>query len=91
MTVIGAFAFGDFVYETWNCVGLAMSMGGAVWYAMRSALKVRARQAAAGASAPGGRRQPGACAAAWFARDRRAGGQTAGRRALCLRRRGKSR
>lgn len=45
MTIVGAFAFGDFIFELWNAVGLAVSMGGAVWYAMRSALKVRQRSA----------------------------------------------
>ena len=48
MTIVGAFAFGDFIFETWNAAGLAMSMAGAVWYAMRSALKVIAASAAAG-------------------------------------------
>lgn len=40
MTIVGAFAFGDFVFEPWNAAGLAVSMAGAVWYAMRSALRV---------------------------------------------------
>lgn len=41
MTIVGAFAFGDFIFEPWNATGLAVSMAGAVWYAMRSALRVR--------------------------------------------------
>lgn len=41
MTIIGAFAFGDFRFSLWNSVGLLMSMVGAIWYAARSALKVR--------------------------------------------------
>lgn len=40
MTIIGAFAFGDFQFSLWNSVGLLMSMVGAIWYAARSALKV---------------------------------------------------
>jgi solute carrier family 35 protein len=44
MTVIGAFAFGDFLFHPWNAAGLAVSMAGAVWYATRSALKVRPRR-----------------------------------------------
>ena len=40
MTIVGAFAFGDFIFEPWNAAGLAVSMAGAVWYAMRSALRV---------------------------------------------------
>ena len=43
MTIVGAFAFGDFVFEPWNAAGLSLSMSGAVWYATRSAMKVRAR------------------------------------------------
>lgn len=41
MTVIGAFAFGDFQFSLLNSAGLVMSMVGAIWYAARSALKVR--------------------------------------------------
>lgn len=41
MTVVGAFAFGDFVFEPLNAAGLAVSMTGAMWYATRSALKAR--------------------------------------------------
>ncbi|KAL4440081.1 hypothetical protein ABPG75_003082 [Micractinium tetrahymenae] len=41
MTIVGAFAFGDFIFEPWNAAGLAVSMAGAVWYAMRSALRAR--------------------------------------------------
>jgi hypothetical protein len=55
MTIVGAFAFGDFIFEPWNAAGLTVSMLGAVWYAMRSALRVRgtqqgSRQQAAGAA-----------------------------------------
>ncbi|PSC73804.1 UDP-N-acetylglucosamine UDP-glucose GDP-mannose transporter [Micractinium conductrix] len=41
MTIVGAFAFGDFIFEPLNAMGLAISMGGAVWYALRSALRAR--------------------------------------------------
>lgn len=41
MTVVGAFAFNDFIFESFNASGLLLSMGGAVWYATRSALKAR--------------------------------------------------
>ena len=41
MTLIGAFAFGDFVAVPWNISGLALSMAGAIWYATKTALKVR--------------------------------------------------
>lgn len=41
MTFIGAVAFGDFLYAPWNAVGLGLSMAGAIWYATKSALKVR--------------------------------------------------
>lgn len=41
MTMIGAFAFGDFRFSVWNSVGLVMSMVGAIWYAAKSAMKVR--------------------------------------------------
>lgn len=40
MTIIGAFAFGDFRFSLWNSIGLLLSMIGAVWYAARSAMKV---------------------------------------------------
>ena len=40
MTMIGAFAFGDFRFSVWNSIGLAMSMVGAIWYAAKSAMKV---------------------------------------------------
>ena len=43
MTIAGAFAFGDFVFKPWNAAGLAVSMCGAVWYALRSALAKKAR------------------------------------------------
>ena len=41
MTFIGIWAFGDFRWQVWNVCGLSISMGGAVWYATRSALKVQ--------------------------------------------------
>ncbi len=41
MTVVGAFAFGDFRFSVWNSVGLGLSMVGAIWYAAKSAMKVR--------------------------------------------------
>ena len=41
MTVVGALAFPDFIFDPGNAVGLALSMGGAIWYATRSALKAR--------------------------------------------------
>ena len=40
MTIVGAFAFGDFRLSVWNSVGLSMSMVGAIWYAAKSAMKV---------------------------------------------------
>ncbi len=40
MTIVGAFAFGDFRFSVWNSVGLGMSMVGAIWYAAKSAMKV---------------------------------------------------
>ena len=40
MTIIGSFAFGDFIYSSWNSLGLALSMVGALWYATKSAFKV---------------------------------------------------
>ncbi|DBA68247.1 hypothetical protein WJX79_002261 [Trebouxia sp. C0005] len=43
MTVVGAFAFGDFRFSVWNSVGLGMSMVGAIWYAAKSAMKARRR------------------------------------------------
>ncbi|KAK9847135.1 hypothetical protein WJX84_008518 [Apatococcus fuscideae] len=46
MTFIGIWAFGDFRWQMWNVCGLAISMGGAVWYATRSALKASRRTAA---------------------------------------------
>eukprot|EP00887_Chlorella_sp_A99_P000588 scaffold17.g588.t1 len=45
MTIVGALAFSDFMFEPWNAAGLALSMVGAVWYAMRSALKARQKSA----------------------------------------------
>ena len=41
MTILGAFAFGDFRFNMWNSVGLGLSMVGAVWYAAKSAMKVQ--------------------------------------------------
>eukprot|EP00884_Botryococcus_braunii_P020246 jgi/Botrbrau1/6905/Bobra.67_3s0024.1 len=41
LTIIGAFAFGDFLYKFWNVLGLAVSMLGAIWYSTRLALKER--------------------------------------------------
>lgn len=41
MTVVGAIAFPDFVFDPWNALGLGLSMAGAVWYATRSALRAR--------------------------------------------------
>lgn len=41
MTIVGALAFPDFIFDPANASGLALSMTGAVWYATRSALKVR--------------------------------------------------
>ena len=40
MTIIGAFAFGDFRFSIWNSTGLVLSMIGAIWYAAKSAMKV---------------------------------------------------
>lgn len=34
-------AFPDFLYSTPNVLGLSLSMIGAVWYAMQSAMRVR--------------------------------------------------
>ena len=41
MTVVGALAFPDFIFETANVSGLTLSMTGAIWYATRSALRAR--------------------------------------------------
>jgi len=41
MTIVGAFAFPDFIFDPANASGLALSMTGAVWYATRSALRAR--------------------------------------------------
>lgn len=38
--MVGAIAFPDFVYSAPNVLGLILSMIGAVWYAMQSALRV---------------------------------------------------
>jgi solute carrier family 35 protein len=43
MTVVGAFAFNDFIFDPWNASGIGLSMLGAVWYATRSAFKARQR------------------------------------------------
>lgn len=40
MTGLGVFAFGDFYFHKWNAVGICISMGGAIWYATRAALRV---------------------------------------------------
>lgn len=41
MTVVGAIVFSDYIFDIGNAVGLGLSMGGAIWYATRSALKAR--------------------------------------------------
>jgi len=41
MTAVGVFAFGDFLYHRWNTMGICISMGGAIWYATRAALRAR--------------------------------------------------
>jgi hypothetical protein len=41
MTIVGAFAFPDYIFDYANAAGLALSMTGAVWYATRSALRAR--------------------------------------------------
>lgn len=41
MTIVGALAFPDFVFDPANALGLSVSMTGAIWYATRSALKAR--------------------------------------------------
>ena len=41
MTVVGAIAFSDFIFEPANAAGLILSMTGAIWYATRSALRAR--------------------------------------------------
>jgi len=41
MTIVGAIAFPDFVFDRANAAGLAVSMAGALWYATRSAIKAR--------------------------------------------------
>lgn len=41
MTVIGAIAFPDFIFEARNAFGLGLSMAGAIFYATRSALRAR--------------------------------------------------
>ncbi len=41
MTIVGALAFPDFVFDPANTLGLGLSMTGAIWYATRSALKAR--------------------------------------------------
>ena len=40
MTAVGVFAFGDFLFQRWNAIGICISMGGAIWYATRAALRV---------------------------------------------------
>lgn len=41
MTIVGAIAFPDFIFDWANASGLGLSMTGAVWYATRSALRAR--------------------------------------------------
>ena len=41
MTVVGALAFPDFIFDPANAAGLVLSMTGAIWYATRSALRAR--------------------------------------------------
>lgn len=41
MTVVGALAFPDFIFDPANAAGLCLSMTGAIWYATRSALRAR--------------------------------------------------
>lgn len=45
MTVVGALAFPDFIFQPANATGLGLSMTGAIWYATRSALRARQRSA----------------------------------------------
>lgn len=40
-TVVGALAFPDYHFDRLNVLGLVLSMVGAVWYALKSALEVR--------------------------------------------------
>ena len=42
MTVVGMFAFGDYVFEWKNLIGISVSMAGAVWYAAHKALAAKA-------------------------------------------------
>jgi solute carrier family 35 len=39
MTGIGIFAFGDYVYDLLNVIGIVISMAGGLWYALYCALK----------------------------------------------------
>jgi solute carrier family 35 len=39
MTGIGIFAFGDYIYDQLNVIGIAVSMAGGFWYALHCALK----------------------------------------------------
>ena len=39
MTGIGIFAFGDYVYDRFNVLGILISIGGGFWYALHCALK----------------------------------------------------
>lgn len=41
MTIVGALAFPDFIFDPANASGLVLSMTGAIWYATRSALRAR--------------------------------------------------
>ncbi|KAK9808798.1 hypothetical protein WJX72_003877 [[Myrmecia] bisecta] len=45
MTIVGAFAFGDFKYHLVNAIGLGISMCGAIWYATKTALKATKKTA----------------------------------------------
>lgn len=41
ITIVGAIAFPDFLFDPANALGLGVSMTGAIWYATRSALKAK--------------------------------------------------
>ena len=66
MTVVGAFAFGDFIFQPSNAAGLAVSMAGAVWYAMRSALRVSSERAGQRSAAQRSGLDDGVAHAVWF-------------------------
>ena len=42
MTLVGALAFSDFRFHPFNAAGLVLSMAGAIYYATKTALRVRA-------------------------------------------------